>query len=105
MLNVLRRQTGLPHRIVLDEAHYYLHEDAHHLLDFDRNGYTVITYCASSLPSSLLEATEVMIVTCNRIPQNWRHSADTARGARPSTSHVGRCSAAEVGAGRRTSAH
>ena len=67
-LNVLRRQTGLPHRIVLDEAHYYLHEDAHHLLDFDRNGYTVITYCASSLPSSLLEATEVMIVTCQSNP-------------------------------------
>ena len=67
-LNVLRRQTGLPHRIVLDEAHYYLHENAHHLLDFDRNGYTVITYCASSLPSSLLEATEVMIVTCQSNP-------------------------------------
>jgi len=67
-LNVLRRQTGLPHRIVLDEAHYYLHEDAHDLLDFDRNGYTVITYCASSLPSSLLEATEVMIVTCQSNP-------------------------------------
>jgi hydroxymethylpyrimidine pyrophosphatase-like HAD family hydrolase len=68
-LNVLRRQTGLPHRMVLDEAHYYLHEaDAHHLLDLDRNGYTVITYCASHLPSSLLEATEVMIVTCESNP-------------------------------------
>ena len=67
-LNVLRRQTGLPHRIVLDEAHYYLHEDAHDLLDFDRNGYTVITYCASSLPSSLLEASEVIIVTCQSNP-------------------------------------
>ena len=53
---------------MLDEAHYYLHEDAHDLLDFDRNGYTVITYCASSLPSSLLEATEVMIVTCQSNP-------------------------------------
>ena len=25
-LNVLRRRTGLPHRIVLDEAHYFLHD-------------------------------------------------------------------------------
>ena len=68
-LNVLRRKTGLPHRILLDEAHYYLHEDdAHELLDFDRNGYTVVTYCASRLPRSLLEAAEVMIVTCESDP-------------------------------------
>jgi hydroxymethylpyrimidine pyrophosphatase-like HAD family hydrolase len=64
-LNVLRHRTGLPHRILLDEAHYYLHdEDSHQLLDFERNGYTVVTYCASRLPSALLAATEVMIVTC-----------------------------------------
>src|SRR5262249_39564263 len=25
-LNVLRRRTGLPHRILLDEAHYFLHD-------------------------------------------------------------------------------
>lgn len=68
-LNVLRQRTGLPHRILLDEAHYYLHdEDAHQLLDFDRNGYTVVTYCASRLPRALLAATEVMIVTCESSP-------------------------------------
>ena len=68
-LKVLRRRTGLPHRIVLDEAHYYLHDsDADQLLDFDRNGYTVITYCATQLPKSLLAATEVMIVTCESNP-------------------------------------
>ena len=68
-LKVLRRRTGLPHRIVLDEAHYYLHDsDAHQLLDLDRNGYTVITYCATRLPKSLLAATEVMIVTCESNP-------------------------------------
>jgi hypothetical protein len=64
-LNVLRRRTGLPHRILLDEAHYYLHDtDASQLLDFERNGYTVVTYCASRLPRALLDSTEVMIVTC-----------------------------------------
>jgi hypothetical protein len=68
-LNVLRRRTGLPHRIVLDEAHYYLHDDdAHRLLDFERNGYTVVTYCASRLPRALLAATEVIIVTCESNP-------------------------------------
>ena len=68
-LNVLRRRTGLPHRIVLDEAHYYLHDpDAGQLLDFERNGYTVVTYCASRLPQALLAATDVMIVTCESNP-------------------------------------
>jgi hydroxymethylpyrimidine pyrophosphatase-like HAD family hydrolase len=68
-LNVIRHRTGLPHRILLDEAHYYLHdEDSHQLIDFERNGYTIVTYCASRLPSALLAATEVMIVTCESNP-------------------------------------
>lgn len=68
-LNVLRRRTGLPHRILLDEAHYYLHDaDAPQLLDFERNGYTVVTYCASRLPQALLANSEVMIVTCESNP-------------------------------------
>jgi hypothetical protein len=29
-LNELRRRTGLPHRIVVDEAHYFLHDAAAH---------------------------------------------------------------------------
>jgi hydroxymethylpyrimidine pyrophosphatase-like HAD family hydrolase len=63
-LNEIRRQTGLPHRILLDEAHYFLHDaGAAQLLDLDRNGYTVVTYWASRLPPELLAATEVMIVT------------------------------------------
>jgi hypothetical protein len=68
-LNVMRRHLGLPHRIVLDEAHYFLHDgDAGQLLDLDRNGYTVISFCASRLPRALLDATEVMIVTCESNP-------------------------------------
>jgi hypothetical protein len=68
-LNVMRRRTGLPHRIVVDEAHYFLHDaGAYHLLDLERNGYTVVTYCASRLPPELLAATEVMIVTCESNP-------------------------------------
>ena len=68
-LNQLRRRTGLPHRIVIDEAHYFLHDrDAQALLDLERNSYTVITYCASRLPKALLDSTEVMIVTCESNP-------------------------------------
>jgi hydroxymethylpyrimidine pyrophosphatase-like HAD family hydrolase len=64
-VNQMRRRTGMPHRILLDEAHYFLHDaDAHRLLDLERNGYTVVTYRASRLPQRLLAATEVMLVTC-----------------------------------------
>lgn len=68
-VNTMRRRTGLPHRILVDEAHYFLHDaDGHHLLDLERNGYTVVTYCASRLPAALLAATEVMIVACESNP-------------------------------------
>jgi hydroxymethylpyrimidine pyrophosphatase-like HAD family hydrolase len=68
-LNVMRRRTGLPHRILLDEAHYFLHDaGAHHLLDLERNGYIIVTYCASRLPQELLAATEVMLMTCESNP-------------------------------------
>jgi hypothetical protein len=68
-VNTMRRRTGLPHRILLDEAHYFLHDPAaHRLLDLQTNGYTIVTYCASRLPPELLAATEVMIVTCESSP-------------------------------------
>jgi hypothetical protein len=63
-LNEIRRRTGFPHRILVDEAHYFLHDaDGRHLLDLNANGYTVVSYWASRLPDELLAATEVMIVT------------------------------------------
>lgn len=72
-INELRRRTGLPHRILLDEAHYFLHQaDAHRLLDLDRNGYTLVTYWASRLPQELLAATDVMIVTRESNPAEIR---------------------------------
>lgn len=68
-LNAMRRHLGLPHRIVVDEAHYFLHEPhGEPLLDLEHNGYTVVTYCASKLPRPLLDATEVIIVTCESNP-------------------------------------
>lgn len=68
-LNVLRRRTGLPHRIVLDEAHYYLSDGhASELLDLDQNGYTLVTYRASQLPAAVLASAEVMLVTCESDP-------------------------------------
>jgi hypothetical protein len=63
-LNTMRRRTGTPHRIVVDEGHYFLRDAVKdHLLDLDFNGYTVVTYWPSQLPKELVEATEVILVT------------------------------------------
>jgi hydroxymethylpyrimidine pyrophosphatase-like HAD family hydrolase len=63
-LNVMRRRTGTPHRIIVDEGHYFLRDAvAHKLLDLDFNGYTVVTYWPSQLPRDLVAATEVILVT------------------------------------------
>ena len=63
-LNVMRRRTGTPHRIVFDEGHYFLHDAIDRgMLDLDFNGYTVVTYCPSQLPAALVAASEVILVT------------------------------------------
>ena len=63
-LNVMRRRTGTPHRIIVDEGHYFLRDAVKHkLLDLDFNGYTVVTYWPSQLPLDLVAATEVILVT------------------------------------------
>jgi len=63
-LNVMRRQTGTPHRIIVDEGHYFLRDAVKDdLLDLEFNGYTVVTYWPSQLPRELVAATEVILVT------------------------------------------
>ncbi|MCC7044971.1 MAG: HAD hydrolase family protein, partial [Acidobacteria bacterium] len=62
-LATLRRHTGLPHRIVVDEAHYFLHDaDAPGLLDLQLNGYTLVSYRASKLHPDALAATQAIVV-------------------------------------------
>jgi hypothetical protein len=62
-LNVIRRRTGTPHRIIVDEGHYFLRDAIkHNLLDLDFNGYTVVTYWPSQLPGDLVAATDVILV-------------------------------------------
>lgn len=72
-LATLRRHTGLPHRIVLDEAHYFLSEPgAVDLLDLDLNGYTLVSYRASRLPPAVLSASQAIIVTRESDPNEAR---------------------------------
>jgi hydroxymethylpyrimidine pyrophosphatase-like HAD family hydrolase len=62
MLASLRRKTGLPHRIVVDEAHYFLHEpNVKQLLDMELGGYTIVTYRPSDLHPDLLGAIEIVV--------------------------------------------
>ncbi len=64
MLYELRRRTGLPHRIVVDEAHYFLHgaQEAN-VLDHELAGYTLVTYRTSDLHPDVLAASECVVVT------------------------------------------
>ncbi|HBZ71311.1 MAG TPA: hypothetical protein DEP35_16910 [Deltaproteobacteria bacterium] len=60
----LRRRTGLPHRIVVDEAHYFLNDPkVTGELDLDQGGYFLISYRASELHPEVLASAEALLVT------------------------------------------
>lgn len=62
MVAALRRSTGLPHRIVLDEAHYFLgRADARELIDLKLNSYTLVTYRATDLNHDIRAAINVVL--------------------------------------------
>ena len=64
VLNRLRRATGLPHRVVVDEAHYFLNRlDDPELFDRELGGYLLVTYRISDLSPDILSASEAVIVT------------------------------------------
>lgn len=72
-LATLRRKTGLPHGILLDEAHYVLHDpDASRLLDLELNGYMLVTFRASQLHPAIIESAEAIIVTRESDPNEVR---------------------------------
>lgn len=70
MLVSLRRTTGLPHRIVIDEAHYFLREpNVNQLLDLELGAYTVVTYRPSDLHPDLRKGIDVVVVKRLTLPQ------------------------------------
>jgi hypothetical protein len=84
-LNVMRRRTGTPHRIIVDEGHYFLRDAVEdHLLDLEFNGYTVVTYRPSQLPKTLVTASEVILVT----RESNREEIDILRGHCTACRHV-----------------
>jgi hypothetical protein len=63
MLVSLRRGTGLPHKILLDEAHHFLSEDdVSRLVDLELAGYIFVTYRISSLPQLLASAPDSVVM-------------------------------------------
>jgi len=73
----LRQHTGLPHRVVVDEAHYFLHDaDVLSLLDLDASGYTLVTYRASQIHPDILARTEAIVVTRESDPAEIRALVD-----------------------------
>ena len=76
MLAALRRSIGLPHWIVVDEAHYFLHQpDIGQRVDFELAAYVLITYRPSQLHPELLRAAESIIVT--PLTDSWEVGALT----------------------------
>jgi len=70
MLASLRRTTGLPHRIVVDEAHYFLREsNVKQLLDLELGAYAVVTYRPSDLHPDLRRGIEVIVAKRLTSPQ------------------------------------
>jgi hypothetical protein len=64
LLAAHRRRTGLPHRIVVDEAHYFLHDpDVLQLVDLNLAGYILVTYQVTQLHPQILSASEAIIVS------------------------------------------
>jgi len=65
LLVTLRRSTGLPHKILLDEAHYFLSgPDSSHLIDPELAGYILVTFRVSGLaPAIRMTGDAVVMVT------------------------------------------
>ncbi len=78
LLAALRRRTGLPHKILLDEAHYYLNSpDSARLIDPELAGYILVTYRISALTEAIQTTTDaVVMVTRESDP----HEAETLLG-------------------------
>jgi hypothetical protein len=65
-----RRRRGFPHRIVLDEAHYFLDRpEAVELLDLELASYTLTTYKMARLDPRIPDTTEAIIVTGRATPR------------------------------------
>jgi hydroxymethylpyrimidine pyrophosphatase-like HAD family hydrolase len=67
---LIRQRNGLPHRVLVDEAHYFFREGVlAGLFDHDSGGCTATTYQTAHLHPDLLHAADVVLVTRATDPQ------------------------------------
>ena len=83
MLAAMRRSTGLPHRIVIDEAHYFLRRPA--LVELEQGGHVLVTYRLAELAPQLRQGVEALIATRVSQPAELEVLREllTARGTQP----------------------
>ena len=63
MLAALRRHSGLPHKILIDEAHYYLGEPyGRHLVDAELAGYILVTYRVSGIDHHVCATGDTVVI-------------------------------------------
>jgi hydroxymethylpyrimidine pyrophosphatase-like HAD family hydrolase len=88
LLVALRRRTGLPHKILLDEAHYFLAgRDSGECIDPELASYILVTYRVSALEPSVCAAKDtVVLVTRETDPLETRALRELCAG--PSTMAV-----------------
>jgi len=81
LLVTVRRHTGLPHKILLDEAQYYLAgPDTSELVDHELAGYILVTYRVSALAESIRAMSDVVVlVTRETDPHEARVLQQMAR--------------------------
>jgi len=75
LLITLRRRSGFPHKILLDEAHYYLAgSDSARLIDSELAGYILVTYRISGIAPSIRAADDAVVIVTR---ETDAHEADT----------------------------
>ena len=75
LLVTLRRSTGLPHKILLDEAHYFLSgPDSSSLIDPELAGYILVTYRVSGLAPAVRMAGDTVVMVTR---ETDRYEAET----------------------------
>jgi hydroxymethylpyrimidine pyrophosphatase-like HAD family hydrolase len=80
-LRDLRRETGLPHQILVDEAHYFLcNPDNGQVFEDEFAGLILVTYRASELHASVRAASEYVIVTRETDPREAHTLRELWRG-------------------------
>lgn len=64
VLASMRAEGGFPHRVLLDEAHYFLSEPAiHSQIHLELGGYLLVTYRMDQLPADAVATSEVVLAT------------------------------------------